>query len=134
MKYKSIELESPPLGEVVVAMDAEKLSSIGYFYISQDKQLFCDTLKIIDSRFKSENGFCYVEMGEAKKWANLPKFKSIKTEPPPFGIEILLSGKTKGWRGYNIGVNLKDDNLEDRGEDVKLDSWIEMEAFKEDNE
>lgn len=129
MKYKKIELDIPPLGEILTCKSEAGAAFIGYFYLSNEKREF-------NSMFNFSTG---IYGSKPDRWAKLPKFKPLKKERPPIGIEVLMCVVSKHWRQYAIATNIKDINIEDRVE-VKngikgwVDSWIELEEFKEDKE
>jgi len=131
MKYKDMELELPPLGEVLVCMDGYEHIHLGYFYLSNGKREFQLTAFIMRG---FDLGCCmstdYTRL--PKKWAELPEFKLLEKEQPPTGIEVLISCFKDGVKNYIKGVNLKDTDLNTRCPDAVVDSWIELEAFKED--
>jgi len=130
MKYKDIELELPPLGEMLTTLDTDGDALVGYFYLTNGKREFYSTLRI---RLSNDGpGWVGCCSTEPIKWSKLPKFKQLKKEQPPIGIEVLLSGLGKGARNYIKGVNIKDTDLVKRCEDIVIDSWVELETFKED--
>jgi len=135
MKYKNIELELPPIGEIIVTKNEYDNYFFGYYYLSFEKRKFCSiyslplpgTITFLDSDYSAET-----------KWAKMPKFKLLKTERPPIGVEVLLSWLTIAGRGYSQATNLKGYILEDRVKEsykkATVDSWIRIETFQEGGE
>lgn len=130
MKYKKIELELPPLGEVLTAINKDGIIVIGYFYLREGAKKFYALHKVSNYNEFDYYGSDYIPI----KWAKLPKFKSIKKNPPPFGIEVLFSSNHSTNYGYTKGVNLKNFALAPRCKDSMIESWIELEIFKEDEQ
>lgn len=146
MKYKKIDLELPPLGEVIVAKGAQETTVLGYFYLKGEKRSFqrmftlpnYNNVAEVDDILRYGSAFITDETNFIK-WAKMPKLKTLKKVRPPIGTEVLLSSVSKHGRGYCVGTNLKDYVLEDRINDmndkkVTIDSWLEIETFKEDKE
>ncbi len=145
MKYKKIDLELPPLGEVLVAKALQGTTVLGYYYLKGEKRAFHTMFTLPNYNYVASqddpilfNTINYdYNPSEFIKWAKIPKLKTLKKERPPIGTEVLLSFISKHCRGYCLGTNLKDYVLEDRINDIGdkkviIDSWLELEEFKED--
>lgn len=130
MKYKSVDLELPPIGEILVTTDGNAIGGIGYFYLSNEKRLYKCMVAFPASTVCT--GWTYEET-TPKKWAALPKFKSLKKNKPPIGIEVVFCAVGEpGNKMYGVGINIKDSALSITDKTSVLESWIELEVFDED--
>jgi len=134
MKYKNIELELPPLGEIVVVKE-EKGKVIGEFYLDGDKK------KQFHKRCNLQDYWVSVNSIEGSfKWGHLPKFKSVEKELPPTGIDVLVgcsSFDENVLNCFNISHFIKGQKREyayknTSKKEIPLDSWLPLEAFNED--
>jgi len=118
MKYKNIDLELPPLGEILMIEDVTQKKTFGYFYLEENKKEFHSLLS--NDYIKTEN-ILY--------WAYLPKFNLIKETKSPIGIMVIMSYINKnGNRLYYKGINVK--NYLPNFDGCEADSWIELEKLQ----
>ena len=147
MEYKNIDLELPPLGEIVVRSEIyniidytgtekkAKRNEIGFFYKGKEETREFLVMKVIAHR--------YIEETEEKacKWSYLPKFNRFDQRTPPVGEKIIMQYKGKENEEKNFSfsedccdwcfcsfvlLNGKDlTDFQDR-------MWISFSAFNED--
>jgi hypothetical protein len=135
MKYKSSELELPPLGENI-AVKMHGFFQVGSFYINEEGRRAFNTERLIKS---------YEENDEEKlllKWSYLPKFKSIKEEKPPVGVLILVAFRDdcleEGFYNYfylkhfskgQFKIDVYDNSNK---KEIEIDAWLPLDTFDDD--
>lgn len=133
MKYKSSELELPPLGEIM-AVKTEKNTVIGEFYINAKKE------RQFNNRLNFDLCYSCVNVRDGYKWSPLPQFKSIKKEKPPVGINVLMACASFYDEVLDTFVLLHfiKGQKKQMGRDhanhkeIEVDAWLPLEAFDED--
>lgn len=136
MKYKDINLELPPVGELLVTTSEGRGYYVGYFLKNNDKKRLFFELAFFDLSKKNLDRFF---LGiETEKWAPLPKFKSVKDDPPPVGEIVLFKLSDEKIEedtdirehAFSMGCLLK--GQKKYVNEVQYDEWIEMNVFQED--
>jgi len=147
MKYKSSELELPPLGEIIVIRKRSfnedqntciETFLIGNFYITSEKERDFETF----THLHGPDLILVPYLKGKYKWAFLPKFKSVKEERPPIGIDVLWGiseigsevGFLNSFKVFHLTNGKKTvyikNNFNDKIEEVEM--WLPLEAFDED--
>lgn len=130
MKFKSIELELPPLGEYVCIREKNNENEddlgvdYGFFYLRYGERSFQSTSLV--SLFS-------LDWSSEADWALMPEFKSIQEELPEVGTSVLgmCIDEETGFQEYCYVVLLKDEaTIFVKGKEI--DGWLEIEAFDRD--
>ena len=148
LKYKKMDLELPPLGEVIVGKTTTEQQKkktplwfftnndkidIGFFYVNKEgKKYFHSLCCVLGDGLPSIPGL----------WASLPEFISINDLRPHIGREFILHANERIDRGVKGKYMRFETFVAINGSEIKFDIenyqeginyyWLSVEAFDEE--
>jgi len=125
MKYKKVELELPPLGQLILVKMENGDCQIGFFYTLEGEKEFKPICSI-------EGSVNYCDLKEIKEWKHIPSLHSLKDKPLPIGqcVIVKYKGEDEGdCPSFNPYIGLLECKNTHYGSN-KIIGWIEVDELK----